>query len=443
MTGAVFKRMKRILSALCAALCALACTGGHSASKPRYIWIDAPANFSFYANNEENIRADCGKIAGAGFSDIIVDVRPTNGDVLFRSSAARPLLRLARWTNGGLRYVERTADFDYLEAFIRYGHQAGLRVHAAVNTMVGGFHSKADGDMGMLYEMPERRVWSAVDNTSRGLVSQADDLEHEGGRFLDPANPQVQEFLLAMLGDLASYDGLDGIVLDRCRYDDYALDAGYTDAALERFTAYLGHAPERWPVFAEPGHIFLERTPDSLEVKWLTFRCKVIRDFVARAAATVHSKAPELQFGIYVGAWFSKYYRSGVNWTSPHYDIFSEPTYAGWVTPEYQEAGFADLVDIMFLGTYTGSLLVHGRTEKTMEGYARLGRERLDGDCPFAAGPDLGNEAGFRDGPQHAVIPDIVETMLSAADGLFVFDLCHVRMYDYWNDFNQIQPGAN
>ena len=28
----------------------------HKAAKPRYIWIDAPANFSRFANSKENIR---------------------------------------------------------------------------------------------------------------------------------------------------------------------------------------------------------------------------------------------------------------------------------------------------------------------------------------------------------------------------------------------------
>ena len=35
-----------------------------------------------------------------------------------------------------------------------------------------------------------------------------------GGCFLDPANPEVQRFLLTMLSDLAAYEGLDGIVMD-------------------------------------------------------------------------------------------------------------------------------------------------------------------------------------------------------------------------------------
>lgn len=408
-----------------------------SEEKARFLWIDAPANFQVYADSEENIAADCERIAGMGFTDIVVDVRPTSGNVLFRSELAPPLTKLARWHDGALRYVERKGDFDYLRAFIDSGHAAGLRVHAGINMMVGGFRCDA-GNIGLVYERPGLKEWCSVDNTPGGLVNHADDSLTVGGRFLDPANPEVREFLLGLLGELAGYEGLDGIVMDRCRYDDYAMDAGYTEAARKAFSEYIGGEPERWPVFEEAGHIFLDKEPDSLEVKWLTFRCKQIRDFVAEAVEKVHSTAPGLPLGIYVGAWFSEYYRSGVNWTSPRYDLASEEsTYASWVTPEYQATGLADLVDFMILGAYCPADNIHGDVEKTMEGFARLGRKRLCGDVRFVCGPDIGNERGFEKGGRGELMKEIAETMLAEADGLFIFDLCHIRMFDYWDSFTQ------
>ena len=427
--------MKPITKTLAAlVLLSLLSCGNKTATKPMFVWIEVPANFYFYANNREAIYTDCRRIAAAGFTDIIVEVRPTSGDVLFRSSVAPPLTRIGKWTDDALRYVDRTADFDYLEAFIKAGHEASLRVHAAINMMVGGFECDAGGGIGILYSDPRYRDWASVDNTPDGLVNQLDDYSHEGGRFMDPANPEVQEFLLTLLGELASYEGLDGIVMDRCRYDDYALDAGYTAEALRQFTEYLGHEPERWPVM-ERGHIFLDKTPDALEAAWLTFRCKVIHDFVEKAAAKVHATAPGVQFANYVGGWFSEYYRSGVNWCSPDYDVAAnEPEYA-WAGPEYGKTGIADLLDYIFIGAYTGVENIHGTEEKTMEGYARLARRRLAGAVRFAAGPDLGNQPGFDIGNQHSAIPEIVKTMNECADGSFFFDLCHIRLYNYWDCF--------
>jgi uncharacterized lipoprotein YddW (UPF0748 family) len=421
-----------ILGALAALLGA--CAPSSFPEKPRFLWIDASANFSSYANDADSIRTDCFRIAEMGFTDIVVDVRPTCGDVLFRSSVAPPLRHVPAWFNGEIGLKERKADFDYLETFIEAGHAAGLKVHAGVNMMVGGWRMGSDFITGMIYDRPERKAWCAVDLLPDGtLVNQADNFSVRGGCFLDPANPEVQDFLLSMLVELAAYGDLDGIVMDRCRYDDYAMDAGYTEAGRQAFTAYLGREPERWPVFTEPGHIFLERTPDELENRWLTFRCQVIHDFVAKAAGRVHGVNPGIRFGIYVGAWFSEYYRSGVNWTSPKYDLASEePTYA-WATPEYQATGLADLVDFMLLGTYCPAANVHGNGEKTMEGFARLGRKRLCGDVPFYAGPDIGNEKGFEKGGQSALLPEIEAIVRQEADGFFLFDLCHIRMFDYWD----------
>ena len=404
-----------------------------SKENPRFLWVDAAANFPSYADDADSIATDCRRIAQMGFTDIVVDVRPTSGDVLFASTVAPALKKMPGWVGNGWGLRERTAYFDYLRAFIDAGHAAGLKVHAGVNMMVGGW--KAPGiEQGLVYDHPERQDWCSVDYRKDGiLVNHAQDTATVGGRFLDPANPEVQEFLLTMLGDLAAYDGLDGIVMDRCRYDDYAMDAGYSETARSRFTTFLGHEPERWPVFEEPGHIFLDKTPDALETAWLTFRCRVIHDFVARCADKVHSVRADLPLGIYVGAWFSEYYRSGVNWTSPKYDLAAEEPTFSWATPAYQATGFADLVDFMLLGTYCPAANVHGDTEKTMEGYARLGRKRLCGDVPFYAGPDIGNEKGFEKGGQAALLPEIEKTVQAEADGFFLFDLCHIRMFDYWD----------
>ncbi len=400
--------------------------------KSRYIWVDAAANFPYYANDLAYIAEDCERIAQMGFTDLIVDVRPTSGDVLFTSSVAPACQKVAAWVNGKYRWVERTATFDYLARFIEAGHAAGLRVNAAINTMVGGYHSSI-GDVGMLYNQPGRKSWCSVDNLPGGLTNAMDDSE-TGPRFLDPANPDVQEFLLTLLGELAAYEGLDGIVLDRCRYDDNNLDAGYTDAAKDAFTTYLGSAPSAWPVMPQ-GQTYVSSNPSTLQRSWLTFRCKVIHDFVEKAAAKVHSVNADVRFGVYVGAWFSEYYRSGVNWTSSQYNVKKEESTYKWVPNNYQKTGFADLLDFIFLGAYAGTNGVHGSSEWTMEGFAKLGAKRLAGAVPFAAGPDIGNGTGFEGGHQEALIPDIVDTMLKNSDGLFIFDLCHIRMFEYWKAF--------
>ena len=163
----------------------------------------------------------------------------------------------------------------------------------------------------------------------------------------------------------------------------------------------------------------------------------MIHDFIEKAAARVHEVNKDVRFGVYVGAWFSEYYCSGVNWTSTGYDLKKNESSYKWVSANYQKTGIADLLDFIFLGAYAGTSGVHGSTEWTMEGFAKLGARRLAGAVPFAAGPDIGNGTGFENGHQEALIPDIVDTMLATSGGLFVFDLCPIRMFDYWDAFEK------
>jgi hypothetical protein len=89
----------------------------------------------------------------------------------------------------------------------------------------------------------------------------------------------------------------------------------------------------------------------------------------------------------------------------------------------------------MILGTYCPADNIHGDVEKTVEGFVKLGAKRLCGDVPFAAGPDIGNERGFQKGGRQDILPEIKKTVLSVADGFFVFDLCYIRAFDYWDAF--------
>ena len=87
------------------------------------------------------------------------------------------------------------------------------------------------------------------------------------------------------------------------------------------------------------------------------------------------------------------------------------------------------------IGAYASVNNIYGSGEWTMEGFCKNGRELLQGDVPFAGGPDIGNSTGWTDGGQSAKIPDAIDACISNSDGFFAFDLCHVKKYDYWNAF--------
>ncbi len=407
--------------------------------KPRYIWIDAAANFPRYANSLENIQEDLAKVKDAGFTDIVVDVRPSMGDVLFQTDVTEQVKKLDVWEGSSYTFCERTATWDYLQAFIDAGHALGLKVNAAVNTFVGGnLYPYGLGEQGAVFRDSDKRAWVTTLNLKRGLVNEMDlrstdpsNEEYYGTKFLNPANDEVQQYLLKLLRDLSKYE-VDGIFMDRCRYDD--LKADFSAESQSKFKNYVGDSNVKFPDDVGTPGMSLEGVTVAPKYyrEWLAFRAKTIHDFVQKAVATIHGVNPKIKVGTYVGAWYSSYYEMGVNWASRKYNPSAD--YPEWANADYQKYGYADLLDFMLLGCYAGADNVYGSSEWTMQGFATRAKRLLCNVVQFAGGPDVGNPSGFENGGQHEAVKNSVDACINAADGYFVFDICHVRAYNYWND---------
>lgn len=408
--------------------------------KARYIWIDAGGNFSDYANDKDKIFSDVKRLKETGFTDLIVDVRPTNGTVLFKSRQGTSLSRIDAWVKGSYKWLYRTADFDYLQAFIDAARENGLRVNASINTLVGGYLCPYGlGEDGPIFTDSKMKSWASVVNTTDGLVSTLDLSSHSGyeddygAKFFSPSNPDAQSYVLSLLEDLAGYD-LDGIILDRCRYDDFSLQSDFSEESRSQFEEYIGKKVENWPTdIMSKGQSSLPSYVTSTQKQWLSFRAKTIHDFVEKAEAKVHAVNKDIRFGVYVGGWYSSYYYSGVNWASPKYD----PKADGyrWADSDYKNYGFADHLDFMFIGAYAGADSIYGSGEWTMQGFCKQAGELIKGDAPYSGGPDIGNATGFTDGGKGSLMPKIVDACINnSTGGMFIFDLCHIKMYDYWDD---------
>ena len=51
----------------------------------------------------------------------------------------------------------------------------------------------------------------------------------------------------------------------------------------------------------------------------------------------------------------------------------------------------------------------------------------------------IGGAKGYAwtNGGQASKIPDSIKACINEGDGFFVFDLCHIKMYDYWDAFKK------
>lgn len=401
-----------------------------NAGKPRYLWIDAAANFPDFANNVENITRDLTIAKNTGFTDVIVDVRPTTGDVLFTTDAVDQVKYLGAWLSTGYTKVERTATWDYLRAFIDEGHKLGLKVHAGFNTFVGG-NTTSLGSQGVVFRDNIKKSWTTDLNLPGGITSIM--TSDKNAKFFNPVRPEVQNYILDMLDDLAAYQDLDGIVLDRCRFDGYESDfSAYTKS---KFEEYIGKSVTNFPADIIPAGTEVGKiaTPYPTYYKqWLEFRVKTLHDFVVKAKARVKSVNPDIKFGVYVGGWYSSYYDVGVNWASPKYN--TSGTYA-WASTAYKDFGYADHLDFLLIGAYAAANKVYGTTEWTMQGFCSRAKAVTMGDVPISGGPD-GNYFYPNSVPAGidvaTAISSSVDACINAGDGYFFFDMIHLKQNNQW-----------
>lgn len=394
-----------------------------------FIWIDAAANFPDFANDREMITRDLTKAAECGFTDIVVDVRPTTGDVLFKTEKCQQVEWLGAWLSSGYTKIYRDADWDYLQAFIEEGHKLGLRVYAGFNTMVGGNTTSA-GSQGVVFRDNTLKLHATMMNTDNGIVSIMETTKN--AKFFNPVHPTVQNYIVGLLEDLAAYEDLDGIILDRCRFDGFQSD--FSDYTKTQFEKHIGKTVENWPedvlpVGATYGAYYQTYTKD-----WHEFRAKVIHDFILKARTAVKAVNADIDFGAYVGAWYSSYYEVGVNWASP--DYMTGNYYSEWATSDYHKYGYADMVDVLIVGAYANPGSVYGTSEWTMQGFCSKAKEKVMGAAGLlVGGPDVGNwdqKDNYTQEQENAAITNSVKACADECDGYFLFDMIHLKKADQW-----------
>lgn len=400
-----------------------------NATKPRYIWIDAAANFPDFANSKENIARDLSLAKDAGFTDIVVDVRPTTGDVLFKTDVVDQVKYLYAWIGSTYTKVERSATWDYLQAFVDEARKQNLKIHAAINTFVGGH--VINGGTGLLFRDASKADWATQLNLKTGIVNVMN--TGESTKFLNPAHPDVHTFLCNLLKDLAKYD-LDGIFLDRGRFLNLTTD--FSDVTRKQFEAYLGGVKiQNYPDDILPlGVSSLPSTYPQYLMKWLEFRAKVICDFMQKARSAVKSVNSKMKFGVYVGGWYSTYYDVGVNWAAS--SSYDPSRYYKWATAKYKNYGYAEYMDQMLIGAYASPLKVFGSTEWTMAGFCSLAKEKTAGKCPIVVGgPDVGNwdtDNKVSQEQENQAIVQSVKACMDVCDGYFLFDMIHLKKAEQW-----------
>lgn len=251
--------------------------------------------------------------------------------------------------------------------------------------------------------------------------------------MVNPNNREVQERMLLIVRELLETYDVNGIVFDdRLRYGGLNADFSYRSQAL--FERYVGKTLN-WPE-----DIFKFTLSPSLSRgvrvgpyydAWLTWRAMTLRNWVALVRKTMKEIQPDAQFGVYAGSNYAEYPRFGANYASTSFD-------AGFwfLTNEYKQTGFANLLDFLIPGCYyptatIADALANGtQVGHTVEGAAQLSNRAARDQTWTYAGVML---MQFQNRPQD--LPRALQAACAASQGVMVFDLSH-DMERFWPIFS-------
>lgn len=399
--------------------------------KPALMWFDAEANFERFSN-PDSIDYYLEKIKQLGFTHAVVDIRPITGEVLYDSKYAPKMKDWAGYTR---------KEFDYLGHFIKKAHELGLEVHGSMNVFVGGHNYF---DRGQTYsDHPE---WaSMVYVPEKGIISIMDE-KQKYSAMINPINPEFQDHILNVMKEIVTlYPDIDGLMLDRVRYD--GIGADFSPLSRKEFEAYLGQQVVRYPedIFewkkSKNGRYEVKRGKHFL--KWIEWRTKNITDFMALARKEVKTTNPNVSFGTYTGAWYPSYYEVGVNFASKDYDPSKD---FDWATPEYKNYGYAELIDLYTTGNYYTDISIQEslRNNKSVwnetDSQAQSGTwYSVEGSCNKLRNILKNNKFmggilvdQFYNDPEK--LTATIEMNLKKSDGLMVFDIVHLIQKNLWKE---------
>jgi uncharacterized lipoprotein YddW (UPF0748 family) len=136
---------------------------------------------------------------------------------------------------------EKFSGFNPLKIWIEESHKRNIKVHIWFETFYVGNYNPKDNSKNILALKSE---WGNKTKKDFNSPLPVPSLSEHGGYFLDPANPEVQQFLFELIKEIISDYQPDGINLDYIRYPQsisakfpgYDLSNwGYTDYAREEF----------------------------------------------------------------------------------------------------------------------------------------------------------------------------------------------------------------
>ncbi|WP_413377402.1 family 10 glycosylhydrolase [Alkalihalobacillus sp. 1P02AB] len=378
-----------------------------------FLWVEQGPNARRFQTSE-SIYQMLVQAKEAGVTAVALDVKGVEGFAAYQKNDLTNRPYVSEMTASAR--AGANPELDLLEEFIKHGHELGLEIHAALNVFAEG--SIAHNEFAVLdnHLEWEEEVYRYEDG---GEILRLRESQYgESGAlvaFVNPANPEVRDYQLKSFEEVIKNYDVDGVLLDRGRYDNYFAD--FSEISKQQFEQFLnerGKSLTNWPadVFTYDGS---NRVDGSLINEWYTYRSSVIKSFTEEVRNLVDSYNEQedrnIALSAYVGSWYESYYLNGVNWASPNfeYDERLEFPQSSLYTDDYYQTGYTDNLDFLMIGTYQ-------RTANEVKRYITLGNVLTNGEIPLYAGMALVN---VQDPPLQR---EVFQAGLNNTNGLMLFD---------------------
>ena len=207
------------------------------------------------------------RLADSGINNVFIETY-YHGQTIFPSSTMEKY--------GFIKQNPDYAEFDPLRVWITEAHKRGIKVHIWFESFYVGNKSPETNPE---YILAKRPYWANYQKKNADSETIPYSVSEHNGYFIDPANPEVQNFLYELVSEIITKYRPDGINLDYIRYPQslapsystYDLSNwGYTKYAREDFEKIYG---------VDPIDISVS---DPMWYNWKSYRAGKITDFVRK-----------------------------------------------------------------------------------------------------------------------------------------------------------------
>jgi len=212
---------------------------------------------------KEQIITTLDKLRDNGFNNVFLETY-YHGKTIFPSKTMNKY--------GFIVQNEIFEGIDPLKIWVEEAHKRGIKVHTWFQSFYVGNQNPKSNPTSILAQHPE---WGNKTKKCADCEGATMSASEHNGYFLDPANQNVQEFLLELISEIISEYHPDGINLDYIRYpnsnprNDMAA-WGFSEYARNDFKSSYGKDPVELTI------------SDAYWYDWNVYRRNIITNFVRK-----------------------------------------------------------------------------------------------------------------------------------------------------------------